>query len=216
MPSNSTDADGFRQAWRALAARRGWGAAAEGWLARLEERYGEPQRHYHHAGHVCDMLARMAPLSFRDRDAAEAAAFFHDAIYKVGASDNEARSAALAREALGELDGADFAERVAATCAATATHEGTGDADTDLFLDVDMAVLGDPPESYRRYRDAVLREYTTVFQRESYLVGRITLFVEPTLERERIFLTDAFADREAQARENLRNERDWLRGGAVG
>lgn len=214
MPSNSSEA--FAHAWRALAARRGWGEGAERWLDELLARHNEPQRHYHHAGHVTDLVARIERVDFADRDAAEAAAFFHDAIYKVGASDNEARSADLAREALVALDADDFAHAVAALCAATATHEATGDPDTDLFLDVDMAVLGDPPDSYARYRDAVMREYTTVFQRESYLIGRITLFVEPTLERERIFVTDAFAGREAQARRNLREELEWLRAGAPG
>ena len=216
MPSssNSETHEAFTAAWDALAGRRGWGSGARAWLAELLAHYNEPQRHYHHAGHVTDLLARMKEVRFQDVDAAQAAAFFHDAIYKVGASDNEARSADLARKALSELDDSGFAETVAAICAATATHEATGNPDADLFLDIDMAVLGDPPEAYRRYRDAVMREYTTVFQRESYLIGRISLFVEPTLERERIFLTEAFAPRETQARENLAAEREWLRGGA--
>ena len=218
MPSssNSVSRQAFAESWRALAARRGWAeAASERRLADLLARHGEEQRHYHHAGHVTDLLARMREVSFQDVDAAEAAAFLHDAIYRVGASDNEQRSADLARKSLTALDDPTFAERVATICAATATHEASGDADTDLFLDIDMAVLGDPPEAYSRYRDAVLREYTTAFQREAYLVGRITLFVEPMLERERIFLTPSFADREERARANLRAELHWLRSGAL-
>lgn len=205
----------FEQQWRALAERRGWNdAASERWLADLLDRHGEPHRHYHGVRHIADLLGRIAALDFTRPDEAVAAAFLHDAIYAVGAPDNEARSADLALQALGELDGDGFAGQVAALCEATATHAATGEADTDLFLDADMAVLGDPAPAYARYREAVMREYLTAVPRDDYLAGRVALFIEPTLAGERIFLTPTFAGREAQARENLAAEREWLRTGA--
>lgn len=148
---------------------------------------------------------------------AAATAFWHDAIYRIGASDNEEASARLAVEALDELGfDRDGRERVASAIRATATHEATGVRDVDLFLDLDMAVLGDDPEGYALYRDALLAEYVPAIPLASYAMGRIALFIDPTLARERIFLTAAFADREAQARENLGAERAWLEATARG
>lgn len=205
----------FEREWRALAARRGWQSeVGERWLADLTARHAEPHRHYHSVSHIVDLLVRIAALPFADRSAAVAAAFWHDAIYEVGVRDNEARSADLARAALNELDAKPFAARVAAICAATATHTATGDADTDLFLDADMAVLGDAPDAYDRYREAVMAEHLTAVPREAYLSGRIALFIEPTLAGGPIFHTPSLAPREAQARENLAREGKWLRAGA--
>ena len=93
---------------------------------------------------------------------------------------------------------------------ATARHEGTGDADTDLFLDLDMAILADPPERYAVYRQAIMDEYRTVHSAESYRAGRMSLFIEPMLAREAIFVSEAFAGREEAARRNIEAEREWL------
>ena len=205
----------FDREWRALAARRAWSvAASERWLTDLRHRHSEPHRYYHGVAHITDLLDRIRTLPFAQPDEAAAAAFLHDAIHHVGASDNEARSAELAREVLIELDEPNLAERVAAICMATATHAATGDNDTDLFLDADMAVLGDPPSRYARYRAAVMREYLTAVPRDLYLIGRITRFIEPTLAGGPIFHTSALAGREAQARANLAAEAEWLRAGA--
>ena len=218
MPSNSTDSwvEPFRDGWRRWCAANGLDeAAGERWLARLEGLYDEPARHYHSGAHVLDLLARMEDVAFERPAEAVAAAYLHDAIYRVGQSDNEAQSAELAREALLELGAGTMVEPVVRTIRATATHEPVGEGDAELFLDIDMAVLGDEASAYRRYRDAVMREYTEVVQREAYLFGRISLFIDPMLERERIFLTDAFREREARARENLADERAWLQTGGL-
>ena len=218
MPSSSTErwTEPFRDGWRRWVGANGLDAAAgERWLARLETLYGEPKRHYHTGAHVLDLLGRMEEVAFERPAEAVAAAYLHDAIYVVGQSDNEAKSADLAREALAELGAPGMTERVERAIRATAAHERVDEPDADLFLDIDMAVLGDEPAAYRRYRDAVMREYTEVVQREAYLFGRISLFIDPMLERERIFLTDAFAGREQQARENLADEREWLQTGGL-
>ena len=205
----------FERGWRALAVRRGWNVeATERWLRQLVSRHLEPHRRYHGVDHITDLLSRLGDLPFERADEAVAAAFLHDAVYVVSAPDNEARSADLARVVLDELAGAPFADRVAAICAATATHAGTGDADADLFLDADMAVLGDPPDAYARYRAAVMAEYLTAVPRETYLTGRIARFIEPTLAGGPIFHTPSLAPRERQARENLAREAAWLRAGA--
>ena len=155
MPSSSTDR--FVAAWR----RRK--PDGERQLDELLALYREPHRHYHGVSHIADLLNRAERLRFDDREVVMAAIFYHDAIYNVAATDNEERSAVLALEALPALGcGGAFAKTVAAMIRATALHERTGDADTDLFLDLDMAILADPLERYAVYRQAIMDEYRTV------------------------------------------------------
>jgi predicted metal-dependent HD superfamily phosphohydrolase len=76
------------------------------------------------------------------------------------------------------------------------------DADAALFLDCDMAILGQPPQEYDRYERAIAQEYAFVPPAD-YRAGRAR-FLEKLLASERIFLSERFfAEREAQARENL-------------
>jgi predicted metal-dependent HD superfamily phosphohydrolase len=68
-------------------------------------------------------------------------------VYEAKASDNDARSAALAQARLTELGATlDQVERVGALILATRNHwEAPDMGDGDYFLDVDIAILGAPP-----------------------------------------------------------------------
>ena len=70
-------------------------------------RHREAHRRYHGVRHVTWVVRHVhelaAPSPSTDVDAIVAAAFFHDAVYDPGASDNEAQSAALAERVLAEL-----------------------------------------------------------------------------------------------------------------
>jgi predicted metal-dependent HD superfamily phosphohydrolase len=115
----------------------------------LFARYGEAQRHYHTLKHIAVCLGWLAThASFAQRPAEIALAlWFHDAVYDPRASDNEARSAELARERLGALGvGTEVTERIAAQILATREHLAAGDADTQLLLDIDLSILGASPE----------------------------------------------------------------------
>ena len=209
MPSSSTDT--FARAWR------GWdgtgSAASEARLAELLAFYEEPHRHYHGTSHIADLLERAKSRRFADPRRVTAAIFYHDAIYAVGASDNEARSAALAVQNLRTLGWSTAeATRVAAMIRATARHSRTGDPDTDRFLDLDLAILADPPERYAVYRQSIMDEYRTRYSHGDYRRGRVRLFIEPTLAGSPIFVSGTFPDMEARARANLVAERDWLLG----
>jgi len=67
--------------------------------AELISAYTAPDRHYHDLRHVEALLglSDACASAITDRDAVEAAIWFHDAIYDTRRSDNEERSAALAR-----------------------------------------------------------------------------------------------------------------------
>lgn len=186
--------------------------------ASLQAAYAHPPRAYHHFGHVQDVLLEHERVA---RDVGWSrpvettlAVLYHDAVYVAGRSDNEARSAALARQHLAQwMPGAQVdAARVAALIELTARHGqlthgdfGTGAEadDTRLFLDCDMAILGAPPPEFQRYDQAIAEEYRGVVPAWLYRRKR-KAFLRGLLDRPRIYLSDYFHARlDARARENL-------------
>lgn len=210
----------LRRRWDGLAGEHGWpdgSAAAVG--SELVQRWGEPQRHYHTEAHllaVLDVLERLcAPRP--PRLAALLAAWFHDAIYDPLASDNEARSAELARGALLRLGVAvDIIDEVVLAILATAGHDGdvlgdaaarsrTLSADRAAFADADLAVLGAAAATYEAYAGAIRREYGHLDD-ETFRRGRAVV-LRSFLDRPSIFLTEGGRSRfEATARANLAEE----------
>lgn len=173
--------------------------------------YGEPHRHYHSLSHIAAVVALFDQVRdrFAEPDMALLALFFHDIIYDPARSDNEARSADLLRDALPDPDTA----RARRHIVATRSHQKTDDPDTDLLLDIDMSILGAPWDDYLAYAQGVAREYLPVYGDTAYTAGRVALFLNPTLNRDRIFLTEAFAHLETAARHNLKTERDLWQSG---
>jgi predicted metal-dependent HD superfamily phosphohydrolase len=135
--------------------------------AELVRAYTAPDRHYHDLRHV-ETLLRLAQDRadlLADRDAVDAAIWFHDAIYDTRRQDNEEKSAALAIERLSGAAAQERIGRIAAMIRATAGHRLPDFADTGaardcaLFLDFDLAILGSPPAAFAAYEQAVRREY---------------------------------------------------------
>lgn len=181
------------------------------WRA-LEAAYATPARAYHNAGHVRDVLRHYAAVAdgpgWDDPVAAYLAVLYHDAVYEPGRGDNEARSAALAREHLARWRPEVDAGRVAELIELTARHGRLSPADVDrdaaLLLDCDMAILGAPPDAFAAYDRAIAAEYRAAVPAWVYRLNR-RRFLKSVLARERIFLSDFFHARcDAQARINLR------------
>ena len=183
--------------------------------ARLETLYREPQRHYHSLAHIEALLRWLA--HWRDLARApqliEAAIWFHDAVYDTHRDDNEPRSAELARDELRALawPQADVA-RVAAMVRATQHHAAAvSDADTLLFLDLDLSVLAQRAEVYDAYSAAVRAEFAWV-DTPRYRAGRLRV-LRSFVERDAIYRTPAVqAAWEAAARANLARELQGLAG----
>lgn len=177
--------------------------------------YGEPHRHYHTMAHIAAVTADCERLSgqFEQPDAARLGLFFHDIVYDPARSDNEARSADRLRDLLEhEIDG-DTMSVARRHILETRHHRRNDHEDTNLVLDIDMAILGAPWPDYRAYAEGVYREYLPAYGHDAYAQGRVALFLTPVLERAPIFLTSAFANYEDQARRNLDAERTlWLTG----
>ncbi|RWP16220.1 MAG: hypothetical protein EOR01_27760 [Mesorhizobium sp.] len=176
----------------------------------LSALYEAEGRHYHNLGHIEAMLALANDYkaSLHDPTAVEAAIWFHDAIYDSRAKDNEARSAALAEKKLAGRTDAQRLGRITAMISATATHElpqfddENAARDAALFLDMDLAILGAPPDAFDAYEQAVRREYGWV-EEPNWRAGRSAV-LKSFLARPHIFHTEEFRQRfEAQARQNM-------------
>jgi len=176
----------------------------------LRAAYATPPRAYHHWGHVVDVLAEAARVPrWIDRDPVELSVYLHDAIYVPGRSDNEARSAELARRLLSPTAFSPHIPRVQELIRLTARHGSLTPSDVDPdaahFLDCDMAVLGAAPAEYDAYARAIAEEYSAL-PGDAYRAGR-RRFLEKLLASPHIFLTHHFqSEREARARENLARE----------
>jgi predicted metal-dependent HD superfamily phosphohydrolase len=172
--------------------------------------YEAEGRHYHSLAHIEAMLAMAGHYraSLHDPEAVEAAIWFHDAIYDSRAKDNEARSAALAEKKLAGRTDEQRLGRITAMISATATHElprsddENAARDAALFLDMDLAILGAPPDAFDAYEQAVRREYGWV-EEPMWRAGRGAV-LQNFLARPHIFHTEEFRQRfEARARQNM-------------
>lgn len=172
--------------------------------AALAMAYAEPQRAYHTAAHIEEVLGwfdRVADdVGWRRPAEVYAACVFHDAVYVPGAKDNETRSAEWARAAGLPVDSARVTELIELT--ARHGHIDIADHDAAHFLDCDMAIVGAPRAAFDAYDTAIAREYSSV-PADAYRAGR-RAFLAGLLARPRIFLTDYFHARlDATARANL-------------
>ncbi|MDP1826689.1 MAG: hypothetical protein Q8L48_25690 [Archangium sp.] len=182
----------------------------EGLMRSVIAAYAQPPRAYHSFAHVQEVLRHFESVTtWQHPREVYLAILFHDAIYFAGKSDNEARSADLAVQAIDTFiprEGVDAA-LVRTLIELTAKHGKLKredlDEDTRLFLDCDMAILGAPPAQFDAYDAAIAEEYSEV-PKILYRFNR-KRFLKHLLEVDRIFLSDLFHTRlDAAARDNLR------------
>ena len=184
-------------------------ARYSGSLSFMLREYGDHARHHHTCAHIVDTLDAITFHwdKFVDPDLAMLVAFYHDIKYDPARQDNEEESVRIMREVFdGELSEADV-KKCGDMILATRKHVSTGDPDTELFLDIDMAILGREYSRYIGYAIDIMNEYVPVYGAEKYSEGRLELFLKPMLARENIFLTEHFRRYDAQAKENMTRER---------
>jgi predicted metal-dependent HD superfamily phosphohydrolase len=192
--------------WRRMWTELGAHTIDGGVLNQLVAAYSERHRHYHTLQHLRECLAHCeAAASLARRPAeVELALWFHDAVYEPRRADNEERSAEWAwRSILAAGCTEEVAQRVQLLVLATRGHEAPpGDADTQLLVDIDLAILGAAPGRFAEYGNQIRAEYAHVPEDE-FRKGRARL-LSAFLSRPRIYATAAFHDTlERRARENL-------------
>ena len=179
--------------------------------AELMTAWAETHRHYHDQRHLRECLAFWARWRGQSERAGEVAValWFHDAIYDPQApqaGSNELNSAAWAARSLIRAGlASETAQRVHDLVMAT-QHDAPADlaagADAQLLVDIDLSILGSPPERFERYDQDVRKEYARV-PGLRYRTGRAQV-LQSFLDRPRLYHRDAaVALLEGQARINL-------------
>ncbi len=173
--------------------------------------YSEKSRHYHTCEHLKDLLQLSVEYGHRleNVEVVRFAIFYHDIVYKSSRSDNEIKSAALARSRLGELNVfEDQIEAIEKFILCTKRHqpaECSFQNDLLYFLDFDLSILGTSPDVYDGYARAIRMEYKQ-FPDFLYKPGRKKI-LKRLLQKPFIFKTADFkAKYEEQAKKNLQNE----------
>ncbi|MEH0110486.1 DUF4031 domain-containing protein [Tersicoccus sp. MR15.9] len=201
----------------ALVLRHRWDVLLPGQRRLGEEllsRWGEPHRRYHDVRHLLACLNALGALEYGGEDfgalprSVWLAAWFHDAVYRGVAGEDEEQSAQLAERTLtaAGLDDAEVAE-VARLVRLTAGHApGDDDAAGRVLCDADLAVLGRDEAGYRSYLADVRAEYAHLSD-EVFATGR-QVVVEHLLALDPLFHTRLGKQRwEEAARRNLAEER---------
>jgi predicted metal-dependent HD superfamily phosphohydrolase len=196
---------GPEERWRALWERLGAaGDPVPAWRD-LERRYGEPHRAYHTLDHIAHALEEFEAVRGQagSPDAVEWAIWYHDAVYDTHAFDNEERSAELALQAAARASvRPEVAAQAVRHILASRHREPPEDADGRLFVDADLAILGQPWDRFAAYEEGIRREYRWV---PSWLFRRRRrALLRAFLARPFLYVTPHFRKKyETRARQNL-------------
>jgi predicted metal-dependent HD superfamily phosphohydrolase len=155
----------------------------------LLDRWSEPHRHYHGCTHLLSVLESLDLLT----DPADPprtvllAAWFHDAVYRGVAGQDEEESARLAEERLLAAGlPEEEAYEVGRLVRLTSDHRPEpGDDDGALLCDADLSVLGGEPGEYARYVAAVRQDYAHIGDAD-FAAGRAAV-VRRLLELDPLF-----------------------------
>jgi predicted metal-dependent HD superfamily phosphohydrolase len=172
---------------------------------RLLAAWSEPHRKYHTLQHLSECAAALEPVRAATPHAAEIefALWFHDAIYDVKRSDNEARSADWAGAELGKAGAPIEAIELVRDLVMITKHDTLPQSlEEQVLLDVDLSILGADEQRFAEFENQVRQEYSFVpgflfrMKRRSIL--------RTFLAREHIYSTPHFRERlEEAARRNL-------------
>lgn len=179
---------------------------------RISQAYKEPHRAYHTLSHISHCLGEFVSCRHlaEDRLALQIAIWFHDFRYEPGRTDNEEWSGREAARFCHRMKQQKLTFPVFRMIMATKHTKPSPywKIDTQLLVDIDIAILGRSWREFKRYEDGIKQEYRIepygsvpeeVFARERVKI------LEGFLSREHIYCTEFFREKyEEQAEENLR------------
>ncbi|BFY99439.1 hypothetical protein BsWGS_02479 [Bradybaena similaris] len=200
------------KSWEQLTSALGTTAKVrDDWWSIIERRYSEEWRFYHTLTHIEHLLQLYNQWRERIAELENMllSIFFHDIVYDPAASDNELRSIEVFTKFALDAGLADnVVQRVARMITATITHsteDRQDDLDLRLFLDFDLAVLGQDAEAYKQYAEDIRKEYIH-FDDETYRKGRCKV-LKSLLSLPSLYATDELQEEyEEQARNNITGE----------
>ncbi|XP_035740628.1 uncharacterized protein LOC118449767 [Vespa mandarinia] len=196
--------------------------ASNMWFDKLKEAYSEEKRTYHNLDMLCEKLSHYHEIknNLKNPQALLLALFFQNFEYDPKVIDEEIKNLehfnAFAEEAGITMD-SELREETCALLKVVATHSteahkvggAFGSEDAHYFLDLDMAVLGSPPENYAEYSGKIRGEYAFLSE-PMYTALRLKV-LQNFVQIPNIFATKEFREKfEAQARENIQAEIELL------
>jgi predicted metal-dependent HD superfamily phosphohydrolase len=188
-----------------LLGRLGASGDADGLFEEVAAAWAEPHRAYHGTAHLLDCLDQLdsAPGEGADRRIVEAGLWFHDAVYDPRATGNEARSAAWASRALAAAGIAPATAAEVARLVLLTRHTGpAADPAGRLICDVDLSILGRPPDDFYEFERRIRAEYAWVPE-ATFRAVRAEILTG-FLRRSPLYLTQHFRRKfESGARANL-------------
>lgn len=207
---------------------------SDAWFHRIYHQHNETGRYYHTAVHLKEMLEYLQLLESSKDDTTllptsssqwyRLAIFFHDVVYNPQSSQNERDSILLFAQFCKELNLPETTKNVVSTLIlATEKHQiihTDGDDNVEdplqqVFLDMDMAVLGKKTGAYLAYAALIRKEYSFV-PRQVYCEKRAAILDSFLKQRPQIYLSDIFHQAlEKQARQNLKKEIELLLEGLI-
>lgn len=159
----------------------------------LVNKYSHKSRYYHNLSHLKNMLKMFKLVKDQftcNSDDILMALFYHDYVYDVYLFDNEEQSAAKVVKILYEIDYPfENTEYVVKLILATCSHKKSKDENINLFVDIDLAILGSVPKTYEKYFQNIRKEYS-VFPDSMYNHGRINIL--KSLKKDGVFSTQYF------------------------
>ena len=174
----------------------------------VASKYQEAGRFYHTLQHLEQIYLELVPVKneISDWQTVIASIAFHDVIYHPLSNDNEEQSAGFAEIKLSEAGSSiSQIEKCKKQILATKTHQLSPDADTNYFIDADLAILSAAPEKYSNYAANIRREYSQ-YADDIYNAGRKQVLMH-FLQMQQIFKTPYFHRLYgSQAKKNLASE----------
>ena len=184
--------------------------------ARLLGAYSQAHRAYHTAQHLTECLAHLRAAhaglarsqeSIRHFAEIALALWYHDAVYRPERSDNEARSArwfSVRAQQFGISPSC--IERLSSMILATrhGVASAVSDAQTQLLLDIDLAILAAAPARFREYCAQIRTEYA--FVPAAIFANKRAQVLREFLMQTNIYHSAYGVGFEAPARLNLTNE----------
>lgn len=165
----------------------------------IVNRYSEPHRHYHTLHHINNCLQEFDSIKtlLDNPESVELAIWYHDIVYVIGQKYNEEKSAEMAVKFCQKNNlSPSFTKQVEDNILAT-KHVSAGDSqDSQYLADIDMAILGYPPDALYKYEEQIFQEYSTIYSKKEYTIGRIGFL---SLLEYPIFQTEFFRNKYEQS-----------------
>jgi predicted metal-dependent HD superfamily phosphohydrolase len=165
----------------------------DGVFNRIAAAYCEPHRHYHDYTHIEHCLSEFDEVKdlCGSPDEVEFAIWLHDAVYDPHEADNEERSEKLAMEILSKLGYPEIkSNNVRDLILITRHDKDPATPDEQLIVDIDLSILGQPPDIYSIYENNIRAEYSWV-SKAAYIEGRSNI-LRSFLNRPSIYYTERF------------------------